>query len=260
VCEIINRLSSAPSGRQHAADLNGEFAMHKRLSPRLAFALWAVILCAVPAAAQAQAARMITMGGHGEVRATPDTAMLSAGVSTEAPTAAAALSANNSRMQAVMTAIKKLGVADKDIRTSNFSVSPQYANSNSEAPRITGYQASNQVDVRLEDVSKLGTALDALVAAGANQMHGVSFLIRNDAELLSQARADAVAEARAKAETFAKAAGVSLGAILSISESGIEAPRPMYRMESVVVTGARVPVAMGEQSVGADVTIVWEIK
>ena len=121
-----------------------------------AFILLTVPIYASPAAAQMHPARVITMGGHGEVRATPDTAMLSAGVSTEGLTAAAALSANNSRMQTVMTAIKKLGIPDKDVRTSNFSVSPQYANSNSDAPRITGYQANNQVDVRLEDVNKLG--------------------------------------------------------------------------------------------------------
>ena len=228
----------------------------------LSLAAVAIVL-AVSHVAMAQPAQQrstITMSGHGEVRATPDTAMLSAGVSTEGATAATALSANNTRMQAVMTGVRKLGVPDKDIRTSNFSVSPQYANASSEAPRITGYQASNQIEVRLEDVNKLGTALDALATAGANQLHGVNFLIRNDTDFLSQARSAAVADARAKAETFAKAAGISLGGILSINESGNEAPRPMYRMESVVVTAARVPVAMGEQSVSADVTIVWEIK
>ncbi len=224
-----------------------------------ALALLALLISVPPAAAQAQAPRVITMGGHGEVRATPDTAMLSAGVTTEGATAAAALSANNSRMQTVIAAIKKLGVPDKDIRTSNFSVSPQYANANNQAPRITGYQASNQVDVRLEDVNKLGTALDALVTAGANQMHGVSFLIRNDTDLLSQARTAAVAEARAKAEIYAKAAGVSLGSILSISEEGVAAPRPLYAAAPMAMAKA-VPVAMGEQSVTADVTIIWEIK
>ena len=234
--------------------------MPKHVWPALALALWTIAFGASPGVAQAQTARVITMGGHGEVHATPDTAMLSAGVSTQGPTAAAALAANNSRMQAVMAAIRKLGVADKDIRTSNFSVSPQYANSGGDAPRITGYQASNQVDVRLEDVSKLGAALDGLVTAGANQMHGVSFLIRNDAELLSEARAAAVAEARAKAETFAKAAGVSLGSILSISEEGSPGPRPLYAMQAPVAMAKAVPVAMGEQSVAADVMIIWEIK
>jgi len=222
--------------------------------------LLAFIICVPPAAAQTPAPRVITMGGHGEVRATPDTAMLSAGVTTEGPTAAAALSANNNRMQTVIAAIKKLGVPDKDIRTSNFSVSPQYANSNNETPRITGYQASNQVEVRLVDVNKLGTALDALVTAGANQMHGVNFLIRNDAELLSQARIAAVAEARAKAEIYAKATGINLGSILSISEESSPGPRPLYAAAPMVAMAKAVPVSMGEQSVSADVNIIWEIK
>ena len=226
----------------------------------LAVALLALLICVPPAAAQAQAAHVIAMSGHGEVRAAPDTAMLSAGVSTQGPTAAAAVSTNNSRMQAVIAAIKNLGVPDRDIRTSNFSVSPQYANANNESPRITGYQASNQVEVRLEDVNKLGTTLDALVAAGANQIHGVNFLIRDDAALLSQARTAAVADARAKAETFSKAAGVGLGAIMSISEESTQAPRPLYAMAAPLATAKAVPVAMGEQSVSADVTITWEIK
>jgi len=204
--------------------------------------------------------RVITMGGHGEARAVPDTAMLSAGVSAQAPTAAAALSANTARMQAVLAALKKQGIPDKDIQTSNFSISPQYANGNGQAPRVTGYQANNQVEVRLEDVAKLGATLDLLVTAGANQMNGVSFLIRNDTALLAQARAAAVAEARLKAETFAKAAGVGLGSILSIGEGGNEGPRPMYAAAPMMMRDKAVPVALGEQSVNADITIVWEIK
>jgi uncharacterized protein len=223
----------------------------------------ALALCAAPQLATAQTlspVRVITMSGHGEARATPDTAMLSAGVSAQAPTAAAALAANNGRMQAVIAALKKQGVPDKDIQTSNFSVSPQYANGNGEAPRITGYQANNQVEVRLEDVSKLGVTLDALVTAGANQMNGVSFSIRDDAELLAQARAAAVAEARLKADTFSKAAGVGLGSILSIGETGNEGPRPLFAAAPMMARAKSVPVALGEQSVSADVTIVWEIK
>ncbi|MBN9554673.1 MAG: SIMPL domain-containing protein [Alphaproteobacteria bacterium] len=223
----------------------------------------ATALFAVPQIAGAQtppSPRIITMAGHGEARAVPDTAMVSAGVHAQAPTAAAALAANTTRMQAVMAALKKQGVPDKDIQTSNFSISPQYANGNGEAPRITGYQANNQVEVRLEDVKKVGTVLDALVSAGANQMNGLSFSIRDDAALLAKARSAAVEEARLKAETFAKAAGVSLGAILSISESGGGMPpRPMYAAPMMVRDKA-VPVALGEQSVDADITITWEIK
>jgi uncharacterized protein YggE len=223
----------------------------------------ATALAAAPQIAVAQtppAPRVITMAGHGEARAVPDTAMVSAGVHAQAPTAAAALAANTTRMQAVMAALKKQGVPDKDIQTSNFSISPQYANGNGEAPRITGYQANKQVEVRLEDVKKVGTVLDALVSAGANQMNGLSFSIRDDAALLAKARSAAVEEARLKAETFAKAAGVSLGAILSISESGGGMPpRPMYAAPMMVRDKA-VPVALGEQSVDADISITWEIK
>lgn len=223
----------------------------------------ATTLFAVPQIAAAQtppAPRTITMAGHGEARAVPDTAMVSAGVHAQAPTAAAALAANTTRMQAVMAALQKQGVPDKDIQTSNFSISPQYANGNGEAPRITGYQANNQVEVRLEDVRKVGAVLDALVSAGANQMNGLSFSIRDDAALLAKARSAAVEEARLKAETFAKAAGVSLGAILSIGESGgAMPPRPMYAAPMMARDKA-VPVALGEQSVDADITITWEIK
>ena len=227
---------------------------------------WMALAAAMLAAPQMAAAqtspapRIITMAGHGEARAVPDTAMVSAGVHAQAPTAAAALAANTARMETVMAALRKQGIPDKDIQTSNFSISPQYANGNGQAPRVTGYQANNQVEVRLENVGKLGATLDLLVTAGANQMNGVSFLIRNDTALLAQARAAAVAEARLKAETFAKAAGVGLGSILSIGEGGNEGPRPMYAAAPMMVRDKAVPVALGEQSVNADITIVWEIK
>jgi uncharacterized protein YggE len=207
--------------------------------------------------------RTITMSGQGEVRAAPDMVTLSAGATSEAPTAAAALAANSARMQAVFAALKKLGVADKDMQTANFSISPQMSNggAGNQAPHITGYQARNQVRVQLNDISKLGAALDALVTAGANQMNGIDFGFKDDAPLMAEARAGAVAQARAKAETYAKAAGVSLGPILSIGENGYQGPRPLYNMEQVVVTASRAaPVAAGEESVTAQVSIVWEIR
>lgn len=220
-------------------------------------------LCAIsqPVAARpADAPRTVTMSGHGEVRAVPDTALLSAGVSTQAATAAAALSANSARMRTVLAALKKQAIPEKDVQTANLSVSPQYASDVDQAPRITGYQANNQVEVQLEDVSKLGVVLDALAAAGANRMNGVRFLIRDDADLLAKARADAVTDARTKAEAFAKAAGVSLGPILSINEAGGAVLRPMLAAASMMARARAVPVALGEQSIGANVTIVWAIQ
>jgi len=202
--------------------------------------------------------RTLAMTGHGEIRAVPDMAQLSAGVTSNAATAAQALAANTARMKTVLAALGKLGIPEKNIQTVNFSVSPQYANSNNEPPRLTGYQVNNEVSVRLDDIGKLGTMLDALVTAGANQMNGINFSIQNTVPMLEKARGQAIADARARAETYAKAAGVSLGPILSISESNTETPRPMYRMVAMAADRG-VPVAAGEQSVTADVSVVWEI-
>jgi uncharacterized protein YggE len=212
-----------------------------------------------PAFAADPVPRTLSMNGHGEVRTAPDVANISAGVTTNAPTAAAALAANSSRMTGVFAALKKLGVAEKHIQTAGFNISPQYTNGDNNSPRrLTGYQVNNEVSVRLEDVSKVGAGMDALVAAGANQMNGISFDIAAPAPLLERARADAIADARARAETYARAAGVSLGAIISISEGGAsEPPRPMYRMMAMAAPPP--PVAAGQQSVTADVSVVWEI-
>ena len=212
-----------------------------------------------PAFAADPSLRTLSMNGHGEVRAAPDVATINAGVTTTAPTAAAALAANSSRMTGVFAALKKLGVAEKNIQTTGFNISPQYTNGDNNSPRrLTGYQVNNEVSVRLEDVSKVGAGLDALVAAGANQMNGISFDIAAPAPLLEKARADAIADARARAETYARAAGVSLGAIISISEGGAsEPPRPMYRV--LAMAAPPPPVAAGQQSVTANVSVVWEI-
>lgn len=225
---------------------------------KLYFLSLALIL-AFAAPAWAADPRSISMTGHGEIRAVPDMAQVSAGVTSNATTAAQALAANSTRMKSVFAALEKLGVPEKNIQTTSFFVSPQYTNGdNNNLRRLTGYQVSNEVSVRLEDVAKLGSTLDALVTAGANQMNGISFSIKNTAPLLEKARTEAIADARIRAETYAKAAGVSLGPIQSISEGGTEAPRPMYRM-AASVADARVPVAAGEQSVTADAVVVWEI-
>ena len=212
------------------------------------------------ASAAAADPRTISTAGHGEIRVIPDIAEVRAGVTITAPTAAQALAANSSRMQSVFAALRKMGVPEKNIQTTNLYVSPQYSNGEGNAARrLTGYQVSNDVTVRLEDVGKVGSALDALVAAGANQMNGISFSIQNPAPMLERARAEAVADARTRAETYAKAAGVTLGTVLSISEGGAEAPRPvMYRM-AAAMAAPPTPVAAGEQTVSADVAMVWEI-
>jgi len=221
------------------------------------------LLAATPALAQGPVPepRILSMSGHGEVRGRPDQARVTAGVTTSAPTAAGALSANTARMQAVFAALEKSGVPEKNIQTANFSVSPQYTNgAGNQAPRLTGYQVNNDISVRLDDVAKLGQALDALVAAGANQMNGIGFSIKDPAPMLEQAREQAVADARARAQTYARAAGVTLGQILSIGENGADQPRPLRMAAPMAFAAKAVPVAAGEESVAADVTITWEIR
>ena len=208
----------------------------------------------------ARAAGLITVTGTGEARGVPDEAVISAGVVNQARTAAAALSENSRAMNAVFAALKRLGVPEKDVQTSNFSIEPQYPPFNANTPDrpITGYQVSNTVSVILDDVSKAGPTLDALVAAGANQAGGISFAIRNSEALLEQARTDAVKDAAERAETYAKAAGVTLGPIASIGEGGVEQPRPVFM--AMAKRAAPTPIAAGEQSVTASVTIAWQIK
>jgi uncharacterized protein YggE len=226
--------------------------MINRLLPGIA------IVCALSLPALAADPHTITMTGYGEIKAVPDVATVNAGVTADAPTAAAALTANGARMSQVFAALKKLGVSDCNIQTSGFSVSPQYTNGDSNSSRhLTGYQVNNDVSVRLDDVTRVGAAVDTLVGAGANQMNGIGFDIANTAPLLEKARIQAVADARARAQTYAQAAGVTLGSIISISEgSGETASRPMFRLMAM---NAPTPVAPGEQGVTADVTVVWEI-
>jgi len=205
---------------------------------------------------------VLSVSGEGEVRAAPDEAQLSAGVVTNGRTAAAALAENSRAMNAVFDTLRKAGIADKNIQTSNFSVSPQYAtdkNGNA-SQRVTGYQVSNTVNVTVDGIDRVGPTLDALVSSGANSIGDINFTIKDAKELMQKARAEAVADAVARAETLAAAAGVTLGPITSISESGgHEPPRPMYRMAAMVVASAPPPVAGGEESVTANVSITWEI-
>lgn len=240
--------------------------MTKNRMSRTAFA--ALMFASMPALAAAQPAMMphphvLSVSGQGEVRAVPDQAQLTAGVVTQGKTAAAALAANSTAMNEVFATLKKRGIPDKSIATSNFSINPQYPPYRQDAPnedrsRIIGYEVSNQVTVIVDDTSKVGTILDALVSSGANQAGGVSFNIRDPKPLMKQAREDAVKEAVEKAQTLAKAAGVTLGPIMSISEGGYVSPMPMFAAK--VAMAAPPPVAAGEQSVTANVNITWEIQ
>jgi uncharacterized protein YggE len=229
-------------------------------STLLAVILTAVL--AVPAFAGPADPHLLTVSGEGTMKAAPDRAELSAGVVTLAPTAATALAQNSLAMNAVFAKLKSAGIPDKSIQTSDFSVSAQYqtykTGSGSVLQHIVGYQVSNNVEVTVDDPAKVGPTIDALVSSGANQLGNISFSIADPKPLLTQAREAAVKDAIERAQTYAKAAGVSLGPIVSIQEGGSEAPRPMMRMMAGMVASSA-PIAGGEESVSANVSISWEI-
>ena len=219
-----------------------------------------LLLGAGPALADGPS-RTITVTGQGQAFGTPDTAVISAGVQTQAKTAAQALAANAKAMNSVFSALKQLGIPDKNIQTSDFSVQPQFTQySSTEAQRIVGYQVSNQVTVSVDGTQKVGPAIDALVAAGANQLNNISFSIHNADALMAKARTAAVADATARAQVLTGAAHVKIGPIISIEENNVEGIQPMRMMAGLMKAPAPTPVAAGQQAIAASVSITWEIQ
>ena len=235
------------------------FAIVSRLAAAVLLSVCAIT--ASPALAADTQAHVISVGGQGQASGVPDQAQLSAGVTTVAASADAALAENARKMTAVFDALRRLGVPDKAIQTSNLSVQPQMADTpNGAPPRIGGYQVSNQVDVTLDDTRKLGPAIDALIGAGANEINSVSFSIRDSEALMQAARKAAIADARKRAQTYAEAAGVTLGGVISIQESGGVVFPPNARIMSIAPGFAATPTAAGEQSVTANVSVMFELK
>lgn len=232
----------------------------------LAFALAAVLaLSALPGLAQTLAQTdaprplaQISVTGEGQIDARPDMASISVGVTTQAATAAAAMAQNSAQLAVVLDNLRAAGIADADLQTSNLSLNPNWTQTATGQTEIKGYVASNQLTVRVRALDTLGAVLDAAVKDGANTLNGISFGLQNPGPALNEARRQAVADARAKAELLTGAAGVGLGPVLSITESGQMAPPPMFRMERMASADA-VPVAAGEVTMAASVTLVWQI-
>lgn len=206
--------------------------------------------------------RTITISTSGEVTATPDIVDITLGVQKDGPTAKAALDANSRAMRPIVDAVKAAGIEPKDIQTSDFSVSPNYLYNDGEPPKLIGYRVSNMVHIRVRKVEQLGDILDKVIGMGANQVNGIAFTVSNNEELRDEARKAAIARATRMAKTYAAAAGVELGEVLTISESAVAPPpRPMlYRNEMAASAAAPPPIEAGEQSLQVDVTVVWAIK
>lgn len=205
---------------------------------------------------------LLDVTAEGRTTRRPDLATIDAGVVTQGASAAEALSANAARMDRVLAALKRAGVADRDVRTATINLQPQYRYGENVPPVITGYQASNRVSVRFRDVGRSGTILDALVKEGANQIDGPTLGLSNADAAMDEARTDAVARARARAELYAKAAGLRVDRIVSIAEGGSSFPTPpmpvamMARMEAAPKT----QIAAGEQDVTATVSVRFLLK
>jgi uncharacterized protein len=199
--------------------------------------------------------RLVTVTGEATVAVAPDAAIIRIGVSSQDKTAREASDANAKQMTAVLAAIKSNNIAERDIQTSRLSLQPQYDPNKSGTARLTGFQATNQVTVRIRDIGNLAAILDSAISAGANEMSGIDFVVSEQSKLLDRARDDAIADAHRKAELYAKAAGSRLGHVVAISEEGSAAPpRPMQALRA----GA-VPISPGEQTLRAVVTVSYEL-
>jgi uncharacterized protein YggE len=225
----------------------------------------------LPAAAQAQQPPTFTqavsgtrldISATGEATRVPDIAVISAGVVTRASTAKAALAQNAAKMERVRAALKRAGIADRDIQTSNISLNPEYRYIENQAPRLTGYQASNQVNVRFRDIANTGEILDALVAEGANQINGPSLSIDKPDEALDEARAKALAAGRARAEVYARQLGMRVVRLLVVSESssGFPMPQPMAVMMDARAGSVASKIDPGEQKLSVTLGMMFELQ
>lgn len=202
---------------------------------------------------------LLSVAARAEARRAPDVATLSVGVVTQAEDSADAMRGNAAQMNRVMQAIRRLDIAEKDIRTSGVHLSPQYRYRQNEPPVITGYQASNTVTIKVRDLERLGSVMDALAAQGANQIHGPGFEIDDPEPVYDEARVAAIARAQARAETYARALGMKVRRIVSISEGGgFVQPVPMMAMARMDAAEST-PVAPGENTLSVELQVVFEL-
>ncbi|HSU84719.1 MAG TPA: SIMPL domain-containing protein [Thermoanaerobaculia bacterium] len=208
---------------------------------------------------------ILTVAGTGQARVAPDEATVRLGVLAQGATAREAQNQVNRSAQAVLDAIRKLGIPPERIQTTGLSLNPQYAQGKpDQGPRITGYQASNTVTVLVEDLSKVGPVIDAGLTSGANNLDGVDFGLRNDDAARAAALTDAVKSARVKAEALARALKVKLVEIVEVAEGGVAVsppPSPFRgRIAMAAEAMATTPVSAGEVGVEASFTIRWRIE
>jgi len=228
-------------------------------------------LAIIPTAAfaqrnDAQPPPVIVVNGNAEVEAVPDEATVRLGIVRQSPTAQSAQEQASSVAQEILNAIGKLGIAPQRIRTSRLTLSPVYTpqrGDSREPPRIVAYTASNFVSIDIDKLAQVGSVIDAGLNAGANQLEGVQFRLKNDLPARQQALKQAVTEARQKAETIAEALSLRLGAVVDVSENGVSVV-PLAEASFVEARtagfSALTPVSPGQLQVHANVVVRFRIE
>jgi uncharacterized protein len=210
----------------------------------------------------------LNLSAYGETHATPDLATISLGVTVQAKTAGEAMRANADRMSGLIAALKRAGVEAKDIQTSNLNLQPQYDYHNGvsssgagQPPTLTGYQASNGVSVTVFDLTRLGATVDAVVGAGANQVSGISFGLRDPQSAEDAARLEAVKRLAAKAALYAQATGHKIKALRTLSEGGAVSVGPVQpRLYMAAKPAAPTPIEAGQLDLRVDVNATYELE
>ena len=224
---------------------------------------------AAPSRAQAQTTpptdrRTVTIIGIGKASATPDIARVTLGVDIVNPKLSATLAEVNQKTSSVIAALKKAGIADKDVRTLEFNVFPQQSYGSTGPGPITGYRVTNSVRVTVRDLSKVGAMLDTATNAGANTINNLTFTLENDATMQTDARTNAIKDAKAKAEALAKEAGATIGQVLTISEAVTASPFPIFQNASMSAAapagGGGAEIAPGLQDISVQVQVTYELK
>ena len=204
---------------------------------------------------------LLTVNAEGSVEGRPDLATINVGVTTEGQTAAAALAENARRSQALIQALRRAGIAERDIQTANVSVYPQQVYGEGQAPRITGYQATNTVTAKVRNIDNTGRVIDAAVGAGGNNVNGVSFSYQDPDAQLNAARRDAIANARERAALYADALGLRVHRVVAVSEGGgFRPPIVPMAMERMAAADASTPIAPGEIETQVSVSVTFELR
>ena len=215
-----------------------------------------------PAITQTIAGTRVDITATGEVTRVPDVAIINAGVVSRSPTASGAIQDSASRMEKVLAALKRAGVADRDIQTSSVSLNPEYRYPENQPQQLVGYTASNSVSIRFRDIRNSGKILDALVGEGANQINGPNLTIDNPDQALDEARAKAIAIGRARAELYARSLGMRVARVVSVAENGGYAvpppapPVPMMAAQSRAYT----KIEPGEQKLQVSLAMTFELQ